>query len=550
MTHIRSAAGALLTLLLWGAELSAQREMVSTARPRRLSLAQLASPACVPFTAPPEIRSSDGNLTAELVMAPARFSIGDSVYTRNVYNGQYVAPVLRMDAGRRLSVNVVNHMRPIPASDTADFRYTVQHYHGMIVTPLPPFGDNITNVHVAPGDSNRNHFPVPTYQSQGMMWYHPHPHGSTAQQVTGGLAGALIIGDLLASFPVFHGATERIMYVKDTRDGEAAYLNINGNTCTLLTIAPGERQLWRIGNMTGDTWLNLKLGEPGRNYPFIVLALDGNHLTRPTRMDSLFIPPGGRAEAIVVGGVGEWSHARFYTDSVPLLFDPDSGRITITLPRVDLGSLVTTGTAQRVAPETLAPHTLAENAALADSIERLVQDTDVDTFTVRYELLGDSLGLNGRTYTPRRWSRAVPVERTQEWTLINTTTFIHTFHIHQTDFVVTRINGVPQPDSVHLDNVHLGIHRIPGTSQWVGDTVVVRFRFNPIAAGPFVYHCHDLVHEDLGMMANICVYDPARGETPDTCRQWFPDGPLAAGGDGHDGAAGAPHLHGGLHPRE
>jgi suppressor of ftsI len=528
-------AGVLLTLVMGTAEpLVAQLEIVSAPRGRRLSTAQLASAACVPYAAPGEVRPVDGNLVTELVMAPARFRIGDSTYTRNVYNGEYVAPVLRMSPTRQLNVNVTNNMRPISATDSS-WRSTNQHYHGMIVTPLPPMGDNVTNVHIAAGQSNRNQFPVPSYQSEGMMWYHPHPHGTTAAQVAGGLAGALIIGDLLASYPQYRGATERVMYVKDTRDGGTAYLNINGNPCTLLAIAPGEQQLWRIGNMTAGTWLNLKLGRPGRNYPFIVLALDGNHLTRPARMDSVFIAPGSRAEVIVIGGTGEWQNARFYTDAVASSFNTTTGQVNRS-PAVDLGALTARGTLRAVAPEALAPETTAENAALVDSIRRLVTETDVDTFTIRYQRVPGGLGLNGRLYDPRRLDRSVAVGRTQEWTLINETSFLHTFHIHQTDFVVTRINGVPQPDSVHLDNVHLGIHQRGGTGPWVGDTVVIRFKFNPIAAGPFVYHCHDLFHEDAGMMANVCVYDPARGQQPGTCTQWFPGGATAGGGHGGHGS--------------
>ncbi|HEU4880864.1 MAG TPA: multicopper oxidase domain-containing protein, partial [Longimicrobium sp.] len=432
-THTRSAASALLTLLLWGTEpLLAQQELVSAPRGRRLSVAQLASPACSPYTAPRDIRQPDGNLTTNLVMAPATFRIGDSTYTRNVYNGQYVAPVLRMDPDRLLNINVTNQMRPVTPTDTS-YRNTNQHYHGLIVTPLPPAGDNVTNVHIGQGQSNRNRFEVPDYQSQGMMWYHPHPHGTTAAQVAGGLAGALIIGDLLASYPAFQGATERVMYVKDTRDGRTAYLNINGNPCTALTILPGERQLWRIGNMTAGTWLNLKLGEAGQNYPFILLALDGNHLTRPVRVDSLFIAPGGRAEAIVIGGMGPWNHARFYTDSVAAVFNATTGQLTRKSPRVDLGSLSTMGIMQRVAPEALHPETTAEDPVLVDSIRRLLAATDVDTFSIHYQVVPPGLGLNGRLYNPTRLDRAVAVGRVQEWTLINETSFLHTFHIHQTD---------------------------------------------------------------------------------------------------------------------
>jgi suppressor of ftsI len=533
---IRTAALALALVLAAGEAAQAQRvQQVSPPTPRRLaSPARAAAQQCSPYAAPSSVRSQGGTLSTELVMAPGTFRIGDSTYTRNIFNGQYVAPVLRMNPAEQLRVNVRNAMRPVGNQTQAQIDTTNNHYHGMIVTPLPPRGDNVTNVHIRQGGSNLNDFAVPPYQSQGMMWYHPHPHGRTAAQVSGGLAGALIIGDLLASYPDFRGATERVMYIKDTSNGKAV-LNVNGSPCALLTIRPGERQLWRIGNMTGGTWLNLKLGEMGRNYRFIVLAWDGNHLTRPTLMDSLFVAPGSRVEAIVIGGTGVWGGARFYSDSIPASFNQATGRLTRTNPRADLGWLITEGAPEPVTERMMSPQTIPEEPALVDSIRRLVAETDVDTFTLRYQIVPGGLGLNGKLYSPTRLDRAVAVGRTQEWTLINETTFLHTFHIHQTDFVVTRINGVPQPDSVHLDNVHLGIHKLP-SGRWAPDTVVIRFKFNQIAAGPFVYHCHDLFHEDAGMMANICVFDPARGQTPGTCRQWFP------------GGADAAHAHGGTPP--
>jgi FtsP/CotA-like multicopper oxidase with cupredoxin domain len=102
---------------------------------------------------------------------------------------------------------------------------------------------------------------------------------------------------------------------------------------------------------------------------------------------------------------------------------------------------------------------------------------------------------------------------------------LHTFHIHQTDFLIVEINGKRvEQDSVFYDNVNLGVHK-DSAGNTVGDIVKVRFKFHPVAAGPFVYHCHVLSHEDLGMMANICVYLPGQ---QGTCSQWFP-----GGGGGH-----------------
>jgi FtsP/CotA-like multicopper oxidase with cupredoxin domain len=545
--HPTRIAALLLACVLAAAELaSAQHPLVSAPRARRLAGTRGAAPACVgaPFVRPGSITSVNGVLSTPLTMAPDTFQIGGATLVRNVYNGEYVAPVLRMNRRERLDIPVTNAMRANAKQSQNQVDTTNQHYHGMVVTPLPDSGDNVTNVFVAQGKTNRNAFHVPDLQSEGMMWYHPHPHGRTATQVSGGLAGALIIGDLLASFPTYRsagGANERVMYIKDTSDGGAAALNINGNPCTDLTIAPGQMQLWRIGNMTAGTWVNLRLGERGRGYQFTVLALDGNHLTRPTRMDSLFLAPGQRAEVVVIGGAGPWTNVPFYSDSFVTSFDTATKKRKGTSPRVDLGSLTVTGPPAAVDSQALAPETLPENAALADSIRRLLADADVDTFTLHYQFPGRGVFmLNGRDYNsdPTRLDRAVAVGRTQEWTLVNDTWFNHTFHIHQTDFVVTEINGVPQPDSVHLDNVHLGIHQTrPGV--WAGDTVRIRFRFSPIAAGPFVYHCHDLFHEDGGMMANICVYDPARGQTPGTCRQWFPGGGAPHGAHGA-GARAAP----------
>lgn|GEM_PF-1352267 len=561
MLITRSRAALLVLLLACADTAAAQRlpQLVTPPQARRITLSRangVAAPTqCrAGFTAPPEI-GRDTNL----VMAPAIFSVGDSVYRRNVYNGGYNAPIIRMNRGDRLRFNVRNAMQVAPTQPLDKIIQTNQHYHGMIVTPLPDTGDNVVPVQIPLGGQNRNSFFIPGLQSEGMMWYHPHPHSRTGAQVAGGLAGALMIGDLLASYPAYRGATERVMYVKDTRDGNKAYLNVNGNPCVGLTIAPGERQLWRIGNMTGATWLNLRVGERGRGYRFIVLALDGNHLIRPTVMDSLFLAPGQRAEAILIGGTGPYGTVAFYSDSIASSFNRTTLKLNPKNPRVDLGTLTTTGTMAMVSRDALDPTLQPPDAVLADSIHRLLADPNVDRFTVHYQVTALGLVLNDSSYDHDRLDHATAFGRTQEWTLINDTWFLHTFHIHQTDFVLTRINGKEQPDSVHLDNVHLGIHPIGG-GNWAGDTVVIRFTFNPIAYGPFVYHCHDLAHEDAGMMANMCVYDPRTGVR--TCSRWFPRGvpgatasslasPAgAAPRHAHAAAVPAPHAHEGTRRRE
>jgi suppressor of ftsI len=460
----------------------------------------------------PEMPSSGGVLRGSLTMAPATYRLGGRQVTSNVYNGNYNAPTLRVDLGERVELTIRNQMRPVPGATQTQVDTTNQHYHGLVVTPIPTAGDNVTHVAIGQGDSNVNQYPLlPAaleVQSQGLMWYHPHPHHKTLPQVAGGLAGAMVVGDLLRHFPDYQGATERILVIKSSSAGASPTLNINGVECPGLTMSASNNELWRILNATGNTFLNLKLA----GYTFTVLAFDGNAVAAPMHQDSLFIPPGGRVEAIVRGGSGPWNTTLV---AAPFLRGPTSP--------VKIADVRTVGLSDETEAMVEAQAVAARarvNVELADSIRRLATATDVDRFTLRFSFGPKGALLNDSVYSPSRLDRTVQVGRVQEWTLVNETTAPHTFHIHQTDFLITSINGRDvEADSVFFDNVTVGVHPGP-TGQPVGDTVTVRFKFHPIAAGPFVYHCHVLGHEDAGMMQNICVYP--QGQDASYCAQWFP----------------------------
>jgi hypothetical protein len=75
------------------------------------------------------------------------------------------------------------------------------------------------------------------------------------------------------------------------------------------------------------------------------------------------------------------------------------------------------------------------------------------------------------------------------------------FHIHQGDFQVTAINGIPVPFTGYQDSVIL-----PLASDMNLGSVTLIFPFNkPYLLGKFVFHCHILNHEDNGMMATVEV---------------------------------------------
>ena len=490
----------------------------------------LAVDDCKPVMDPPEMRANTGGT---LAMAPSTFQVGTSTYNTNVYNGSYLAPTLRIDPGQQLQLTVANNMRATANQTDSMVKWTNQHYHGFIVTPLPPSGDNVTNVRIDQGATNRYVFPVDMSHAQGMMWYHPHPHLLTSNQVGGGLAGAFLLGDVRTYFPTYRNVPERVFLIRDLGSltgGATSQLNINGSTCARVDIPAGQAQLWHVGNFSANTFVNLKV----KGYQFRLLALDGNRLPVPMAMDSIFLSPGSRADAIIVGGRGP-QQAQIV--SAPFVTGT-SGNLS---KEVSLGWLNTVGVAQTTENAVAAMEAQAASRTdqeLADSVQRLITAPDVNRFKVAFQLNGGKLQLNNATYDHDSVSVIVPVGQVQEWTLVNQTTFLHTFHIHQTDFVVPAQAGVTPPVNVHLDNAYVGVQRDPGSGRIVGDSFTVRFKFTPVASGPFVFHCHVLAHEDAGMMANVCVYDPAKGETPETCRQWFRKGPWGSGtASGGDAAA-------------
>ena len=87
---------------------------------------------------------------------------------------------------------------------------------------------------------------------------------------------------------------------------------------------------------------------------------------------------------------------------------------------------------------------------------------------------------------------------TERWT-ITVEDGIHTFHVHQTQFQVLSINGEPPPpeDAGWEDTVLVTEDR----------EVVIAARFDSYANPdvPYMYHCHILDHEDLGMMGQFNV---------------------------------------------
>jgi FtsP/CotA-like multicopper oxidase with cupredoxin domain len=97
--------------------------------------------------------------------------------------------------------------------------------------------------------------------------------------------------------------------------------------------------------------------------------------------------------------------------------------------------------------------------------------------------------------------QTVKLGDTEEWTVVNTDQQYHSFHIHQTGFLVTEINGVRQNEDGLRDTFSM----LPATDDGPSVLKVIIPFTDPVIVGRFVYHCHAVDHEDKGMMGVVEV---------------------------------------------
>ena len=202
-----------------------------------------ATPSGSDLVEPPELRSVNGTLTVDLESSPQQVTLAGRDVRAPSYNGGVPGPTLRVRAGDTLSVSLRNGL-----ADPSNL-----HVHGLHVSSEND-SDNMF-VTVATGDSFDYQYDLPANHPPGVYWYHPHHHGFVADQVFGGLYGAIIVED---PDPI-PASRERVLVVSDiTLDStgtipaatamekmsgrEGDLVLVNGQLTPSMTARPGERE--------------------------------------------------------------------------------------------------------------------------------------------------------------------------------------------------------------------------------------------------------------------------------------------------------------------
>ncbi len=315
----------------------------------------------------------------------------------------------------------------------------------------------------------------------------------------------------------------------------------------LAKIKPSQRELWRVVNASADTLLDLHLLTNGRWQAMGLVAIDGVPLgyedrSSPLRnaadvihwTQNIEIPPGGRAE-FVFDTPAEGGRTQLLTagvDTMPSLGDDEDASVPAngksSAPEDDDYTpprwLLTAEATKDAAPvqhlpgvglrtETRKPP--ASKSALKDVqpvrqrrlyfSEKVVDPKSPRTSSRSLtEFYITEEGKKATVFDPAAPpSITVRQGEVEDWIIENRSQEVHTFHIHQTHFLLLERDGKPAEEKYLRDTI--AVPYWDGVSpQYPSIKVRIDFR-SPAIVGVFPYHCHILQHEDAGMMGTIRV---------------------------------------------
>ena len=490
-------------------------------------------------TNPPELRSHHGvlELSLHLRYEQTKVSEGPPRYCFVTDDG-LESPTLRVLPGDKLIIHLHNDLPPAHSAnakhdamaassgdnDCGDVAMNASttnlHFHGMTIPPTC-HQDDVIHTAVESGQSFDYRVTIPVDEPPGLYWYHPHPHGFSERQIQGGASGALIVEGLETRFPSVSNLPERVILLRDQqRIGPQAPgaavpswdLSVNfvpviypQNVPSIIPIAANERQLWRVANASADTIYDLEILINQIAQPLQILALDGVPLPKSRTQTEVVLPPGARAEFVVAGPTRE-QNAQLVTkawDTGPA-GDNDTQRTIANLVNARYSDPMPSrsGESRPVAKVPSKPYgdTRPVVQRRLYFSQRSSNPQDPDNFVLYF------ITVEGQTPAPYKMGMppniVVHQGDMEEWTIENRSDEDHVFHIHQIHFKVLEVNRQPVDDPAMRDTIDV--------PYWSGKgpfpSVTLRMDFsNPNAVGTFLYHCHILKHEDMGMMGSIEV---------------------------------------------
>ena len=484
------------------------------------------------------LSSQNGVLKVDMAISHSvdQFGYTHYCYVYDTGSGIVESPTLRLNPGDTLILGLKNHIEDgngmkmemsAPAGqvcgDTGPMTVssTNVHFHGLNVPPVC-HQDDVIDTLIQPNSPGFQYkIQIPKAEPPGIYWYHPHIHGFTEFQVNGGAAGALIINGIDTYYPELAKLTERVFtlrqqYLVPWIPGPYQ-LTLNYETAAfpnspspIIEMKPGEKQFWRVTNATLQDFLPLQVLVNGVAEQLELISLDGYPLEKPRMQDTILIPPASRAEFVVTApqsGIGTFLTQPYSTGPTG---NPD---LEQALANITLTSSPSSPNS-KPAPANVTPTSISPSAPplkYADLSSAAVTAKRKLYFSEEFGGTNGPIqfyitveGQKQRVFDPNEKPViTTKVGAVEEWTIENRALETHAFHIHQIHFKVLEIDGKPVTNQDMRDTIEIPFWEGPGTP-YHSVKLLMDFR-EPNIAGTFVFHCHILLHEDLGMMHKILV---------------------------------------------
>ena len=421
------------------------------------------------------------NASYELTVDQTDYQFFDGYTTETLsYNNQgYLGKTIKIKNGNTFYPIITNNL---------DENTTI-HWHGLEINGQND-GAADANAIIEPGESKTYELEVD--QPASTIWYHPHAHGLTAQQVYNGLAGMIIIEDEFSNtlglpsnygindIPIilqaklfdtdgnlYHGEGHNVLEFEDpagennnTTSGFA--IMTNGSLNPYLNVVNGIIRL-RLLNASNHGVMDISLSEGDLS----VIGTDGGLLETSQKLKTKDIVAGQRYEILIDLTNQEIGNT---IDVIA------NGQIVLTL------NINSTATTWGQIPNTLVS---------IDPLEEYVNQNVTHTFTLDNDLI------NGIPFVHHVINEEFKLNQIYYFEIINRSRENHSFHIHNARFLIMEINNR------RVDFTEIGwkdtIYLKPGESK------IIQIQFKH--TGLFMLHCHILIHEEQGMMHKFQVIE-------------------------------------------
>ncbi|WAK01364.1 multicopper oxidase family protein [Methylobacter sp. YRD-M1] len=454
----------------------------------------------------------------------------------------YIAPTIQLQKGQKVRIILKNNL---PAQ-------SILHWHGLHV---PSKMDGNPMYAINQGQTFVYEFKI--LNRAGFYWYHAHTHSVTAKQVYSGLAGLFIVSDEKEqALDLPKGEYDIALAIQDRTFDDQNQLYYNNNMMQRMQgflgnqivvngqpdyVLPVASRAYRLRLLNGSNSRIYKLAWDDGT-PMTVIGVDGGLLERPERHPYIMLAPGERRE-IWMDFSGKTVGAELTLRS--LSFDGSvmggmhggmgmmggmRGRMMGGRHGGMMGGMMMSGgdlplggdyavLKVKVSRQVQAHDKLPERLS---AIKPLRLQDAVNAGSPRNILLSMrhmSALLNGRSYAMDdiRDDEIIPVNTLQAIAFNNgfgggmgmggmMMSMPHPMHMHGEQFQVLKREIDPGFKSAY-ESVEAGFV----DSGWKdtvlvmpGEKVTVLKPFNDYK-GVFMYHCHNLEHEDMGMMRDFLV---------------------------------------------